>query len=485
MKNLSTNTSPKFVALLACAVSVVASASASMLAGSAGIDITPRSPVQLINVKTPAESQGVGQRLFARALALGEGTNAVVLISFDGIGVPATLADKVATRILAARGLSRPQVSICATHTHWAPHLSDLLGTIYGGPLPSERQRRVDAYTDWLADRLEAVALEALDRRESSQVAWATGRVTFAANRRMEPGGQLLRDEEKGLMVTWNPDGPVDHDLPVLTVHATGSGELTAVHFTYACHNVALTGSTAIGGFTNSIHGDWAGLAQEEIERRHPGCIAVCTIGCGGDQRPNFCGGIAVATTHARELADEVDRLLARTKDWQPVSGPVTCGIDHTRLPLAPIQSAAELQKFADNKRSSASVAARAFLAKLRLRDLGRVPTAVPFVSQSWRFAQGPDMVFLSGEVCIDYQIRIKREHGSKVWPIAYANATPGYIVSRRMLKAGGYEAGNSQFYYGWLRPLKPEVEELVMKSVAAVIGAAPAKQANPQKENR
>ena len=447
-----------------------ADSGAAMLAGAARVDITPREPVQLINVKIPVESQGVGQRLYARALAMGDGADVVVLVSFDGIGVPATLADKVASRLRELRGLDRDQISICATHTHWAPHLTDLLTTIYGGPLPEDHQMRVDRYTAWLADRLEAVALKALEARKPAILAWATGRVTFAANRRLEPGGQLVRDAEKGLMVTWNPDGPVDHALPVMTVRDEKSGELKAVHFTYACHNVALTGSTAISGFTNTIHGDWAGLAQEEIEGRHPGSVAICTIGCGGDQRPDFCGGVAVAAKHARDLADETDRLLGLPREWQKVAGPIATAIERRELPLEDLQSDEDLRKYALDKRASASIAARAFLAKLRLRDGGQAPRAEPFMVQSWTFSTGPAMVFLSGEVCVDYQIRIKREHGAEVWPVAYANATPGYIVSRRMLETGGYEAGNSQFYYGWLRPLKPEVEELVMESVAAVL---------------
>ena len=439
-----------------------------MPAGSARIDITPRGPVQLINVKTPEESQKVGQRLYARALALGEGKDAVVLVSFDGIGVPGSLADKVAGRLRESHGLPRSRVSICATHTHWAPHLTDLLPTIYGGPLPEAQQKRIDAYTDWLAKQLEEVARQAMKLRQPSQVAWASGRVTFAANRRLESGGQLLRDAEKGLMVTWNPKGPVDHALPVMTVSDAQSGELRAVHFTYACHNVALTGSTAISGFTNSVHGDWAGLAQEEIERRHPGSVAICTIGCGGDQRPDFCGGVAVAKKHADDIADEVDRLLAG--DWQEVGGPIKTRIDHRQLSLEKLQPKAELQNFAADQRRSATIAARAFLAQLRLRDPATIPDSEPFMSQVWRFGEGPTLVFLSGEVCVDFQLRIKEEFGHTTWPVAYANATPGYIVSRRMLDGGGYEAGNSQFYYGWLRPLKPEAENLVMQSVRTAI---------------
>lgn len=38
------------------------------------------------------------------------------------------------------------------------------------------------------------------------------------------------------------------------------------------------------------------------------------------------------------------------------------------------------------------------------------------------------------------------------------------------MLEKGGYEAGNSMFYYGWLRPLKAVAEERVMETVSRAL---------------
>lgn len=441
--------------------------------GAAKVDITPLGPVQLINVKEPVECTKVTQRLYARALAIGDGADAVVLVSFDGIGVPGTMATRVARRLEKEFGLTRDRIAICATHTHWAPHLTDLLEYIYGGPLPAAQQRRVDDYSRLLTDRLMEAAAIALRSRKPSRLAWTTGSVGFAANRRLEEGGQLIRDEKRGLMITWNPAGPVDHALPVMIARNARTGELVAVHVTYACHNVALTGSTAIGGFTNSIHGDWVGLAMEELERRHAGAIALGTIGCGGDQRPNFCGGVAVAEAHGRAVADEFDRLLKTTALWRPVTGPIATRWRDAELPLQPVQSIEELQTFAANRRASALILARAAAAQRRLRERADGTAArngVPFIAQSWRFAEGPDLVFLSGEVCVDYQLRIKREFGGNVWPVAYANATPCYVVSRRMLEQGGYEAGNSMYYYGWLRPLKPEAEDVVMRAVAGAL---------------
>jgi hypothetical protein len=469
-----------FLLLVAMPGGLLLSASANdpISAGAARIDISPTGPVQLINVSDQGESSEIGQQLFARALAIGGDEHLLVLLSFDGIGIPASLAESVAVDLKSVFPfLTRDRIAICATHTHWAPHLKDLLGNIFGGPLPGDRQKRVDEYTEFLRDRLVEVARQAIATREPSLITWTNGgRVTFAANRRMEAGGQLIRDEEKGLMITWNPNAPVDHTLPVMAIRDAASGQLRALHFSYACHNVAITGATAISKFPNAVHGDWAGLAQEELERRHRDIVAIATIGCGGDQRPDFCGGVDTAMSHAREICDEIDRLIRRG-EWQPIQGPAVTKLERTVLPLAPSPDPENLKSLAETEGKNRSQVARSFVALklLRLLEQGKQPpTGVPFIAQSWQFpAGGPTFIFLSGEVCIDYQLRIKKEYGDHTWPIAYANATPCYIVSKRMLEKGGYESGKSMFYYGWLRPLKAVAEERVMETVSRVLKKA------------
>ena len=64
------------------------------------------------------ESEGVAQKLHARALAVGDGKEAAVLVTVDVIGVPATVTEEVAARLLKKVGLPRQRLTVCATHTH-------------------------------------------------------------------------------------------------------------------------------------------------------------------------------------------------------------------------------------------------------------------------------------------------------------------------------------------------------------------------------
>jgi hypothetical protein len=78
----------------------------------------------------------------------------------------------------------------------------------------------------------------------------------------------------------------------------------------------------------------------------------------------------------------------------------------------------------------------------------------LPYTVQTWTLDNKLAMVFLEGEVVVDYSLRLKeyfREHcgEDKLWVNAFCNSVPGYIASERILKEGGYEADGSTFYYG------------------------------------
>ena len=99
----------------------------------------------------------------------------------------------------------------CATHTHCAPALASGIDFIFGKPIPADQRARIDRYTRELTDAMEKVALQALAARAPGRLSWGQGTVAFAANRRVLKKGKWV-----GFGV--NPNGPVDHTLPVLRV---------------------------------------------------------------------------------------------------------------------------------------------------------------------------------------------------------------------------------------------------------------------------
>ena len=80
-------------------------------------------------------------------------------------------------------------------------------------------------------------------------------------------------------------------------------------------------------------------------------------------------------------------------------------------------------------------------------------------------------MVFLAGEVVVDYALRIKWEiDADRLWVVAYSNDVPSYIPSRRILSEGGYEADFSMIFYGHPSRFAPEVEDRIVQTVHALL---------------
>src|SRR5688572_63725 len=259
--------------------------------GVARVDITPDYPVRMHgygNRRTNAE--GVSQRIFAKALAFGtDRQGPSILFTVDNLGVSGAITDEVASR-LKKRGVSREQLAVCSSHTHSAPMLKDVAPNIFSSDIIPEQQSAIDRYTRELVDNLERVALAALSNRAPSKLSWSEGTVRFAKNRRVIRQGRAQFGE--------NDTAPVDHTLATMFVHGA-DGKLRATLVNYACH------CTTLGGEWNQIHGDWAGYAQEALERDNPGVIGLVSIGCGADANPSPRGNADLAQTHGNEIGTE------------------------------------------------------------------------------------------------------------------------------------------------------------------------------------
>jgi hypothetical protein len=420
--------------------------------GVAAVDITPDEPVRLTgygNRKT--ESEGVEQPIKARALAIGgDEAGPFVLVTVENCGVPASMTDEVARR-LAAAGVHRERFVVSSTHTHCAPALTGVLPLIFAAPIPAEHQQRIDRYTSRLRDRIEEVARAALADRRPRRLAWGQGTAAVARNRRQATA--------KGVQIGSNPTGPVDHTLPVLRVRDP-DGAVRAVLLNYACH------CTTLGGDFNKVCGDWAGYACAAIESELPGAVALVTIGCGADANPNQRGTLQNARDNGALIATEALRL-ARS-ELTPLAAPREARIKRFGIPFGPLPTRADWEARA------AKPGAPGFHARTNLARLDRgetLPTTLPYIVQTWSFGDDLAMIFLAGEVVVDYALRLRSEcDGSRLWISAYCNDVPCYIASRRVIGEGGYEVDASMLYYDRPTRLDPEAEDRIIETVHSLL---------------
>ncbi len=423
-------------------------------AGVAKADVTPEHAIRLNGFGfRRTESEGVYQKIHARALAVDDGKAPCVILTVDVLGIPADVYDELAKRLEKKAGIKKERLAVAATHTHTGPMLAGANPTLFGVPIPKEHQANIDKYTPVFLDKLEAVALAAVKDMKPAKLEWGVGKVTFATNRRATAG-------------------PTDHDLPTLFVK-DDKGKVRAVYLSYACHCVTLS--------HNRIGGDWAGYAADGIEDTFEGAVALVAIGGGADQNPNsgVTGGKEdVANTQGREIAAEVRRL---SKNFlAPLKGDVTAKVTTLELALAELPTRKEWEEKA-KRMDAIGHHARVTLAKL---DKGeKLPTKIPYPAQTWAFGDSLAMVHLPGELVVDYPLRLKKElDGRRLWVTGYANNAPCYIPSERVLKEGGYEGGGAMVYYDLPAAFAPGLEDKIVGAVKDQLGNAFAAKFDPKK---
>jgi len=449
MKTLFVKLVWRVVAVLAlCTAGLCA---AEMKAGVAKLEITPVTPVWLSGYAARTHpSDGVLVPLWAKALALESSKGQrFVMVTIDVVGIPRSVADEVATRVHKQYGLERRQLLLNTTHTHTGPMVWPNLMNL--AVIAPDEQRRLIAYSRTLTDALVSVTGAALKDLADATVFYGEDSAAFAMNRRLPT--------PTGFQNAPNPDGLVDHRVPVLKI-ADRSGKVRAILFAYACHN------TTLGADIYQFSGDYAGYAQAALEREYPGAAAMFMMLCAGDQNPYPRGTVALAEQHGNELAAAVVRVLSRS--MTPVGGPIRSTFRLTELRLAPRSR----EDFEQERKSPVPAVVRRAELMLKAMDAGQRIDKVEYPVEAIRFGHSLTLLALGGEVTVDYALRVQREyHGEPIIVAAYSNDVMSYIPSARVLREGGYEAVDSMPYYGLAGTYASDVEDRVFAAIHQVMG--------------
>ena len=113
-------------------VQEVAAADGQYMVGVAKVDVTPGYPIRLNGFgNRREESEGITQRIWAKALAIGaDEEQPVVLITVDSLGIRMPMADEVAARLAKKAGIERARVAIAFSHSHTTPKVVGACDTI-------------------------------------------------------------------------------------------------------------------------------------------------------------------------------------------------------------------------------------------------------------------------------------------------------------------------------------------------------------------
>lgn len=415
--------------------------------GVGRMEITPVTPVRLAGYSDRnVPFTGVSQKLWSKALAFGSAKHGYsVLLTVDLLGIPAQITQRVREELAKEINIKPENLVICASHTHSGPQIGNILSHFHK-PLDEDELAEVALYGSSLILKLKEVALQAIKDIQPSTMDWGTGEVTFAVNRRKHH----------------NPNGPVDHSMPLLRI-ASPDGKVRAVLVSYACHAVTF------GPSNNTVHGDWVGEAQLQIEKNIPGTIALVAVGCGADQNsnPRMNKDIKVdfqsVEMQGKSIANEVTRLLA-SNQLKPVTAGPSGKLKSIELAFANAPDPKELARKAKESGRESNYSRLILNRMARSEDL---PMKINYPIQLWSFGNDLSMLFMAGEVVVDYALRLKKEVGTgKLWINAYSNDMPCYIPSQRVLNEGGYEAEGAMAGYEKPSRFKDGVEEQIIEAV-------------------
>lgn len=436
-----------FLALMFYQAGVSGQARKEWKAGVARVVITPDKPLWMAgyaNRDHPSEGKIVD--LWAKALALQDSDGKlVVLVTADLVGIPKTLSDYIRDQVKKRFNLSRSQIAINTSHTHTGPVLTNALVDIY--PVDSNQQHAIDQYTGQLGEKMVALVAKALHSMEPAQLYSGNGVTRFQVNRR--------NNVESTLSLQSDLNGPNDYAVPVIKVE-NSKGELIAVTFGYACHN------TVLAGYKWS--GDYAGFAQLELEKTHPGITALFLQGCGADQNPLPRRTVPLAQQYGKELAASVDRVLG--EDMQLLPPHLTAAYSEVELSLNTPPTKEELLKKAAASTDYQKRWANHLISYI---DSGQtLRTSYPYPVEAWNLG-GQPIIFLGGEVVVEYAIELKRIFGQGAFVLGYSNDVMSYIPTAKILLEGGYEGASSQMVYGLPNTWKPDIEMVILQEVLRV----------------
>ena len=399
-------------------------------AGLAKAVITPEKAVWLAGYGSKRVPDGKLHDLWMKALALeDESGRRAVLITSDFQGVPKSMSDKVFAQLEQKFDLPRSQVMFTFSHNHCGPRLGDDLVDYY--PVEQEQVELVAEYTGLMVTQTVELVGQALGDLAPARLQLGEGRATFAVNRRNNP-----EPEVPALIASGKLKGPVDHAVPVMTVTREG-GRLAAILFGYACHPTTLNFLTWCG--------DYPGFAQIELEKSHPGAMAMFVNTCGGDQNPLPRRSVELCQKYGHLLATGASEALKQP--LKPVGGGLRTAFEQVELPYLEVMTRDSLHPLLQD----ANVIRARWAARMlqKLAEGEKFEAAYPYPLHAWRLGDEWLVIGMGAETVVDYALRFKKEFGGGTWVCGYADDMIAYIPSRRVWEEGGYEGGSNLYEYG------------------------------------
>lgn len=407
----------------------------SAQAGWAEVEITPPLGIGLGGRGGPETvATKVLDPLFAQVLYLKDAKGAgFILASFDLVGLPHELSDRIRTDIVNELGIEWNLVVLNASHTHSGPYMiRSLMAGV--GPAPLVE---ID-YFKFLEDKIVSATRAAAKSLKPVKVEIFHGASEVGINRR---GKNKLGN--RGILP--DPKGPFDEKVWVMKI--TPDAGAAAVIFSYACHPVI------VYGYANAtISADFPGVARREIremlgEKTHTQFVQ----GFAGNVRPRVMADLekgvfrpsksADLQKAGRDLAEAV--LSAMKSKGERLSLDLAGTADRPFLP----RDKPPPREMYEKMREEALATTNNFHLAVSDYWLKRYDSGDGFArGDAWslgliRLANNQWIVHSGGEPCVEWRGKISEWLSPlNIVTWGYSQEAKSYLPTESMLPEGGYE---------------------------------------------
>jgi neutral ceramidase len=382
--------------------------------GCSKIRITPPVGVDLSGYGLREQpSVGIHDDLFARALFLEQGTEKLLWLHCDLIGLERNRVRTLRKRLLEEMNLAEHQILVSTTHTHAGPATRRVRGC--GEINPS--------YLDQLDQYLLEAARHAVIKTDEVMLWFAEGQCYLGIDRRSTSTA---------------------HVDPVLLVIAfqEKNGTFSAVLANYAMHNVALSSNYRL------VSADMAGVAASyACEQLRGNPLTFVTNGaCGNINPPMQSDDFSAAEQLGKELGGNIVDLVRRAERTQDTR--LASIMETVKVPLTVLNADEVEREYHHVLDAYASVFPGDFHGvqmkvwrdeTLALIEKGQPRDYVETDLQALRI--GPSsFAAIGAEVFSRMAEELRAAVGKNTYVIGYSNGLIGYLPFAEAYAEGGYE---------------------------------------------
>jgi neutral ceramidase len=382
-------------------------------AGIAKIDITPDTPVMLYGYSSRNSlSEGIHDRLYARAVVFENGGNRFILISTDIGSYNDSIYNEIKKSFREKFKIRDSELFIAAIHSHSAPGTSLNTKKIHINNI---------LYTQALKQKLLDVTAVAFANLRQINIGCGVGYSPVGSNRR-----EMVSDGS--IELGRNPYGPTDKEVLVLKL-ADPDGKPVGAIFDFATH------ATSLGPDNMLISGDVLGISEQFVEQiLGKDFVSPVFAGASGNIDPWYRilpsfntenGWIPETVLLGTMLGEEVVHVFRDITDTK-TGGVISSSFETIECPRKKLDEKDDELPALDQQ------------------------TTVPVTITAAHIGNEVAFIAFNVEMLTEIGMAIKAGSPFKhTFIITHCNGSSGYLPPSALYKEGGYEINSTHFAIG------------------------------------